>query len=75
MLFPTNEFEVLDYSIQHDGKSSVYIRFRIVPNGEGIQAELIQFRKNEMSDDEFDQETKQVQQNLGYLKNPLASSV
>ena len=72
---PQNEFGVLDYSIQYEGRAEAYVPFRIFPNGGGTQAELMLFKDVEVSDDDFDRETKRVQQDLRYLKNYLESSM
>jgi hypothetical protein len=71
---PENEYGVLDHSMKLQGKPEVYIPLRMVQNGHGTQVELMLFRLDQWSDDDFERETALFKEDLHSLKMLLEAS-
>jgi hypothetical protein len=68
-LVERNEFGVLDHYVKTSTGTELFIPMRVVKNGDGSEVIFTLFQTPEMSDVQFDEDAKLVEQDLFSLKN------
>lgn len=66
-----NDFGVLDHYVRLSSDVEVYVPMRVIPNGEGSEVAFTLFRPMDMSEDEYAENIKWVEQDLKTLKDVL----
>ncbi|WP_203141626.1 SRPBCC family protein [Marinobacter mangrovi] len=69
----TNEFGVMDHDVTLDSGVTVHNPMRVVPNGEGSEFIFTLFRRDDMTEDQFDADRQAVEADLASLKALLES--
>jgi hypothetical protein len=67
----SNPFGIMDHSVRIASGQEVYNPFRVVPRGAGAVVLFTVFRRPEMTDEEFAQDTGAVERDLHTLKQVL----
>jgi hypothetical protein len=69
---PVNDFGIVDHHVTlADGATVVYVPLRVVPNGDGSEVLVTVFRREEMSDRDFEKDVAAVSEDLERLKELL----
>jgi hypothetical protein len=66
-----NQFGVLDHDVTLPSGVNVYNPMRILPNNDGSELVFTLYRRPDMSDQEFAEDTKSVEKDLAKLKTLL----
>lgn len=69
----TNDFGVMDHDVTLDSGVTVHNPMRVVPNGEGSEFIFTLFRRDDMTQDQFDADRQAVEADLASLKALLES--
>ena len=63
-----NDLGVLDHYVSPSPGVEIFVPMRVVPNGGGAEVLLTLFRTAEMSDEQYAQDMRWVEQDLNHLK-------
>ena len=66
-----NDFGILDHDVNPAPGVEVFVPMRVVPNSSGSEAFLTLFQLPDMSDEQYAQDTRWVEQDLNNLKRVL----
>ncbi len=72
---PQNEHGIVDHWVEMPSGMIVYNAFRIVQNGDGAEAIFLVTRLPGMSEEQFEQDSRHVETDLGNLKRIMEAEI